>query len=93
MPVIQPAAKQSRVPIAKLLKGASPEIRKLLTAAHEQRFRIKPTKNGHFQVFARQRRGPDRVIERVTVPGTPSEYRSVLNSRSDLRRIGVRFNR
>lgn len=79
--------------IGDLIKRAHPEIRAMLHAAHEQRFRVSRTNSHHFKVMARVRSKDGRKTGGiVVVPCTPSDYHSVGNTRSALRRIGVTFS-
>ena len=70
-----------------ILRGASPEIRKLLRLAHEQQFRVSATKSHHFKIMT-----PRHWQEKETVfaPGTPSDIRGLHRVVQKLRRIGVR---
>lgn len=63
---------------------ASKEGRKLVKALQEQGWRVEPTKKGHFLAYA-----PDGV-GLVTIPGTPSDSRSLRNTISDLRKHGFK---
>lgn len=74
----------------KIRRATSPEIRDMLLAAHEQGFHVKVHRNGHFRVTA-PTDGTDGTPPSAVTPGTPSDSRSIANTRSELRRIGVRF--
>lgn len=58
------------------------DIRKLLKSLEAQGWRVERTKKGHYVAYA-----PDGV-GRVTIPGTPSDHRSMKNTLADLRRHG-----
>lgn len=79
--------------IAKVLKGVSPRMRPLLRAAHEQRFRVSKTNGGHVRVASRRRAVVGERVRGgvVIVPATPSDYRSLGNTRAALRRLGVQL--
>lgn len=76
--------------ISKILRGSSPEIRALLSVAHEQGFRVDLAKNNHYRV-----RTPEhwQNQEVAFTPKTPSEYRAVGNTKRKLRHMGVEFPR
>lgn len=57
------------------------EVSKLLRDLEAQGFSVKRTKRGHYQVTK------DSVYF-TTVPGTPSDWRSLANSVAALRRAG-----
>ena len=72
--------------INNLLRGASPEIRKLLHYAHEQGYTIARTSKKHFSVMTPSDHHPEAVVYAAQ---TPSSYLGVRNLRARLRRIGV----
>lgn len=78
-------------PIHRVVRGAHPEIRDLLLAAHKQRFRVTLTRNGHYRVQAPRCSKKPRLQRVAFVAGTPSDYRTPKNTRAQLRKIGVRF--
>ena len=59
----------------------NPEVREMLRVAEANGCRVK-SGSGHFSVYA-----PNGKI--VTLPSTPSDHRSVLNCRSQMRRAGI----
>jgi hypothetical protein len=63
----------------------------MLLIADEQHFKIRVTANRHYLVGAPTRGSRDKDSRWTSIPGTPSDYRSISNSRAQLRRIGVRF--
>lgn len=60
---------------------ANKEISKLIKAIEKQRFTVKRTAKGHYQV----RKGPTLI---TLLPGTPSDHRSLKNSLSYLKKAG-----
>lgn len=72
--------------INRIVRGASREIRKLLLAAHAQNFGVSPTHGGHYAVTTPKGVRPKRI---VFAPSTPSDGRSIHNTRKKLREIGV----
>ena len=61
--------------------SARRDIDDLVRWLREHGYRIEKTGKGHYKVFA-----PNRV---VIMPSSPSDWRSVKNTVSDLRRAGV----
>ena len=57
------------------------EIRQLIRQLNQQGFDVRTTRRGHYLV---SRNG--RVV--AGIPGTPSDWRSMKNTRSELRRAG-----
>lgn len=75
--------------INRILGGVCPEIRSLLRLAHAQEFRITRTNSGHFKIVT-----PLGRPKRSTVtPSKRGEYRSLMNTKAQLRRIGVEVPR
>lgn len=74
--------------INRVLRGASPEIRKLLKTAHDQGYVVCPTNGKHYKVMT-----PPHWSEKKTVfsPGTPSDIRGLQIVKRKLRHIGVRL--
>lgn len=77
-----------RAAIGEILKGARPEIRQLLTVAHEQDFQVVPTRNNHYMIMT-----PEHYTEKNScfAPKTPSDRRGAHRVKAKLRKIGVRF--
>jgi predicted RNA binding protein YcfA (HicA-like mRNA interferase family) len=63
---------------------ASKDIRRLITELKAQGFRVGQTRGGHYIAYC-----PDGVT-RVTIPGAPSDHRSMKNVLADLRRCGFK---
>ena len=82
---------ESQRGVRRLLRGAHPEIRKMLLIADEQNFKIKTTSGCHYKVSSPDPDTHRRGEGSVTLPSTPSDSRSVHNARAQLRRIGVQF--
>jgi hypothetical protein len=75
--------------IRQILKNASPELTELLLTAHEQKFRVTPTKRNHYKVST-----PEHWKNQACahMAGTPSEYRSNRNAKAQLKRLGVKYD-
>lgn len=76
--------------IHQLLRGASPEIRNLLIAAHHQGFGVTRTRSGHYAVTTPEHIRPKRT---TFTPQHPGDARSVKQALSQLRGIGVDISR
>lgn len=63
---------------------ATKEIRKLIRALEAQGWRVEETGSGHYQAYSPN--GEDIV----TIPGTPSDHRSMRNTMSRLKRAGFK---
>jgi predicted RNA binding protein YcfA (HicA-like mRNA interferase family) len=63
---------------------ASKDIRQPIGELKAQGFRVEHTRKGHYIAYC-----PDGVT-RVTIPGTPSDHRSMKNVLADLRRCGFK---
>lgn len=74
--------------IDRVLKGAHPEIARLMRAVHSQGFRVTLTGRKHFKVLSPPDIEPKAMM---FAPKTPSAYSSIANTKSALRRIGVRI--
>lgn len=76
--------------INQILKVAHPEIRKMLKEADKQKFRINYTGGGHYRV-----RTPEHWTNQTMAftASTPSDHRTIDNTRRKLRHIGVKFQR
>ena len=75
--------------INRVLKGVDRGISDLARAAHRQEFVITRTSKGHVRVMT-----PPGVPKQIHVmPSTPSDFHSVRNARSNLRKIGVELPR
>ncbi len=61
---------------------ATKEIRRLVKALQSQGWRVEETKKGHFLAYA------PNGVGLVTIPGTPSDHRSLRNTVSELRKHG-----
>jgi predicted RNA binding protein YcfA (HicA-like mRNA interferase family) len=61
------------------------DLKKLLSAAQEQGWRIELGKGGHFKLYA-----PDGV-GRVTMSSTPSDRRALNNAIAQMRRFGFEW--
>ncbi len=61
------------------------EIKELLDAAKEKGWRVEQTKKGHWRCYA-----PDGE-NIVTLPGTPSDRRSIRNAIAQMRRYGFHW--
>ena len=59
------------------------EIRQLIKELEKQGFRVTQAGSGHFIAWP-----PDVEVRPVTIPSTPSDYRSMRNTLADLRRAG-----
>jgi hypothetical protein len=67
-------------------------MRPLLRAAYEQNYHLSRTGTNHIRVVAPRPEAEGRITNgSVTLPSTPSDTRTVSNSRAALRRIGVEF--
>jgi hypothetical protein len=84
----KPGAQLSARDINRILRGASPEIRKMLKAAHDQGYVVQSTNSQHYKVVT-----PSSCTEKKTVfsPSTPSDTRGLHIVRRKLRHIGVQF--
>jgi hypothetical protein len=72
--------------ISKILRGVPPEIRDLMTRAHDQGYVVTVTSNNHLRVTTPPGRRPRGMVH---AQKTPSDYQGVKNLRAKLRRIGV----
>ena len=61
------------------------EIRAIIEEAERQGWRSRPMANGHTRLY-----GPDGRTQ-ITLPGTPSDYRSLKNAIADMRRVGFQW--
>lgn len=64
------------------------ELQKLMKLARQQGWLVEGTKGGHFRFVP-----PDSSKPAVISSGTPSDHRSMLNLRAQLRRSGLKANR
>lgn len=85
------------VALARILRSVAPQIRPLLQAAHKQRYRLEKGSR-HVKVIAPREQLKEPVSDQGRVSGgmvvvscTPSDTRSVNNTRAQLRRIGVQL--
>lgn len=60
------------------------ELHPLIDAARDQGWRVQVTSNGHLKFLPK-----DRSVSPVFGPSTPSDYRSVKNVRTKLRKAGL----
>lgn len=60
----------------------NPEVRELIRIAEANGCRVQPTGSQHFNVYA-----PSGRI--INLPSTPSDHRSILNVRSQMRQAGI----
>lgn len=82
----EPAPPLPREDIATVLRGAHPEIRKLLRLAHDQGFQVLATKGNHYKVMTPKHW---REKESVFSPKTPSDIRGIHRVARKLRHLGV----
>ncbi len=61
------------------------EIREIVEEAQRQGWRVRPLKSGHVLLLA-----PDGKST-ATLPGTPSDWRSLKNAIAEMRRAGFRW--
>lgn len=69
---------------ARLLRSVHKDMRPILAAAGRQKFKVERTAGGHIRVTA-----PNG--QRTVTASTPSDYRSIANSKAELARLGVCF--
>lgn len=69
-----------------ILKGVPKDLRIMLQEADAQNFEVARTKNGHIRVTA-----PNGLC--TVTASTPSDPRSIMNSRAELKRLGVSLGR
>lgn len=69
-------------------RSSNKEVSDLIQKARAQGWTVIGSSGGHW-IF----RSPDKSQAQVVVPGTPSDYRSMKNSKSALRRAGLVLNR
>lgn len=63
-------------------RATNPEVRELIRIAEANGCRVQPTGSQHFNVYA-----PSGKI--INLPSTPSDHRSILNVRSQMRQAGI----
>jgi len=63
-------------------RATNPEVRELIRIAEANGCRVKPTGGQHFNVYT-----PSGQI--INLPSTPSDHRSILNVRSQMKKAGV----
>lgn len=69
-------------------RSSNKEVGDLIQKARAQGWTVIGSSGGHW-IF----RSPDKSQAQVIVPGTPSDYRSMKNAKSALRRAGLTMNR
>lgn len=84
------SAPSNKEDIGAVLRGANPEIKKMLRAAHDQGFVVTRTNNNHYKVST-----PAHYREQSScfAPKTPSDVRGYHRVMAKLRNLGVKFRR
>lgn len=59
-------------------------IRKLRKAAEAEGWRVRNTRNGHFQFLS-----PDKSVDPIVVSSTPSDYRAMKKIQAMFKRNGL----